>query len=477
MNLVLNPNPPLRYDLPLFLNPTNLTELARFRPIDDSEPPANCRGDLMRILSSVIAIAAALACPCFAQDGAPKPAAPDAAPAPKAAEKPTAGWTDANRTPDAIKQAEAILDAAAKAYQAVPTLSESVSLKVDMAEGMSNEEKMETAYAKPGSLRFAMDQASIIATDGMVYFMPKEPKDKFVEQKIEGSVSKTLSAMLPGFAMPTAALAFREGTKTEGAVDALAGPFLQGAKLAGSRSANGIDEVLVANDTGEAVIMFDGKTHLQTGTKASVTPPGAPPGFVVTIKVAVENTVAPELARPITFEKGERTAVKSVSELAGAGGGSEPEMKVKVGDVAPTAKLTMLDGKEVDIAAMKGKVVVLDFWATWCGPCKKGLPLLEEFAVSMKGNDKVAVHPVNVWENVKGDDRTKAVSTFWADKKFTMTTLLDPESKFIEAYGFSGIPAFVIIGLDGKIAALHVGYDANLKDTLTKEVERALAKK
>ncbi|MFO0827354.1 MAG: TlpA disulfide reductase family protein [Phycisphaerales bacterium] len=434
----------------------------------------------MRIIATVVAIAASLASPTFAQAGlGPAPQDGDKQPAggvaPKAPAKLSSGWTDAERSPEALKKAEQVLADVAKAYQGAATLTEKISLTVAMPDGGKQEQKMEAAYGQKGAMRFAMDQASVVVVDNVAYFLPNDPKDKYVEQKFEGSTSKALAALLPGFAMPTGALAMREGAEPAAAIVALGGPFLQEAKIVGFRSADGMDLVLLSNAEGEAVVGFDSRSRLEKSVKALLSPAGAPEGMTIAIDIGVENTVAPELPRPITFEKGQRTAVASIADLSPGGG--EPEMKVKAGDVAPTAKLTTLDGKEVDIASLKGKVVVLDFWATWCGPCKKGLPLLEEFAVSMKDNPKVAVYPVNVWENTKGDDRIKAVSTFWTDKKFTMTTLIDPESKLIEAYGFSGIPAFVIIGPDGKISATHIGFDPGLKDTLKKEVEEALAKK
>jgi len=187
------------------------------------------------------------------------------------------------------------------------------------------------------------------------------------------------------------------------------------------------------------------------------------------------STDAPKT--PIAFAAGNRKGVGSIEELLdqpAATPGEGGEGNVKVGADAPLAVLKSLDGKTVDLTAMKGKVIVLDFWATWCGPCRKGLPLLQEFAESMKGNDKVVIYPVNVWEQSKGDELNKKVEEFWTKQKFTMTTLLDPEAALIGKYGFQGIPAFVIVGPDGKLAATHLGYDPKLVETLKAEVQKAL---
>lgn len=430
----------------------------------------------MRFSTIAITLSAAVSLNAFAQDGAPAAAtppaaAPAAAPAPKS---PAADFTEADRSAEAIKKAEAVLKAAAEAYKAAPTLAETISLKIDMGAMGARESKMMTAYGEKNSMSLKSDDmGSIVVLDEVAYFLPSQPADKYVEQKVEGSISKTLESMIQ-LQMPTGALAAREGRADASDPKSMLGWLFQNATIAGFRSADSVDSVLVKSDEGEAVLTFDSKSHLQTGAKALLTPPGAPPGFAVNLNVSIDNKVGPSLDSPIVLDKGTRAKAKDMMELMGV---EEPKLKVSAGDVAPVATLKTLDGKDVNLADLKGKVVVIDFWATWCGPCKRGLPLLEEFATSMKSNDKVVVYPVNVWENVQGDERTKAVTDFWTKQKFTMTTLVDPDSKFIDAFGFSGIPAFVVINPEGKIEATHVGFDPKLKETLTAEVEKALGVK
>lgn len=67
-------------------------------------------------------------------------------------------------------------------------------------------------------------------------------------------------------------------------------------------------------------------------------------------------------------------ALSSASDVAAAGGGT-----VKVGQPAPDFELTMIDGSKLHLADLRGKVVVLNFWATWCGPCKMELPALDAY--------------------------------------------------------------------------------------------------
>jgi thiol-disulfide isomerase/thioredoxin len=443
----------------------------------------------LRSLAAVVSTIAltCLTVPASAQDKpaapapapAPAPAAPAQAPAAAAAPAFGSEFTEADRSADAIKKAHEMLAASSKAYQAAPTLAEKIDIEVTMPGAPANSQAIELFYGPKGSFRMASTGVEVLALDGTAYFVPSEPADKYVEKKIEGSLAATLSSMLPGFSMPSAAMSLRDGLKDAELEAQLGGPFVQTPSLKGMRMAGADTELLVAGDGGMLVLVFDGATKLQKGGRASLSPMGAPEGFVISIGIKVTNTVAEKLENPIAFEKGTRTSVASVMDLAGSGGAAaaEPEMKVKVGDDAPVAKLATLEGKEIDLASYKGKVVVLDFWATWCGPCKMGLPLLQKFAESMKGNDKVVVHPVNVWERAEAADRTKLVNTFWTDAKYTMVTLIDGDNKYAEAYGFGGIPTMVIIGTDGKIAKIHTGFDPNVVESLTKDVNEILGAK
>jgi thiol-disulfide isomerase/thioredoxin len=426
----------------------------------------------MRQSLLVAAIASSIALSAFAQESSPPAAAPAAADAAKSSD----GWTDAHRSEDAIRQAREFLAAAGKAYRDAPSIVETITVGVVMPGGERSEESMTVEYGPKNSFRMAMGGMKLLALDGMAYFVPDEPADKYIERKVEGGLGKTFGAMLPGYSSPTGALAMRDGVEGDALVETFAGMFLQGAKLGGFRSGEKAVEVLLVGDGGQMIVAFDPATKLQTGMNATLTPPGMPEAMTIALEMKVDNKVADQLATPVVFEKGSRTAASDVMELMGGAG--EPEMKIKVGDPVPAGVLARLDGGSFDIAKDgKGKVVVIDFWATWCAPCRKGLPLLDKFATEMKSNDKVAVFAVNVWEEEEGSARIEKVKSFWTGQKLGVETLIDADSSFIESFGFSGIPAFVVIGPDGKVAAMHVGYDANLVETLTKDVNAALAAK
>jgi len=150
--------------------------------------------------------------------------------------------------------------------------------------------------------------------------------------------------------------------------------------------------------------------------------------------------------------------------------GDGPELKVKVGDAAPDFKLMDLAGKEVSLGSLKGKVVLLDFWATWCGPCKAAMPQIQKISEDYKGKD-VVVLGVNTFER-KDDAAKKYVES----KGYTYGCLLKGDD-LAKAYGITGIPTLVVIGKDGKIAMLEVGMGPDGADGIRKAIDAALSAK
>ena len=147
-----------------------------------------------------------------------------------------------------------------------------------------------------------------------------------------------------------------------------------------------------------------------------------------------------------------------------------PQLKVKVGDAAPEFALKDLDGKEVTLASLRGKVVLLDFWATWCGPCKAAMPGIQKIHEDYAGKD-VVVLGVNAMEPGDGSKARDYVQS----KKYTYGCLLKGD-QLAAAYGVTGIPTLVIVGKDGKVAFAEVGFGDGGAAGLRKAIDAALAK-
>lgn len=135
-----------------------------------------------------------------------------------------------------------------------------------------------------------------------------------------------------------------------------------------------------------------------------------------------------------------------------------------VGKPAPPITLTDLKGRTVSLAAYKGKVVVLDFWATWCGPCRIEMPRVQKLHTDLKSKGLVVLG-VNVSED------PKTVKAFLAkNPSYTFNILLDKDGKVSNQYKADAIPTLVVIGKDGKVRSWFQGVreEQVLRDAVAK---------
>jgi peroxiredoxin len=129
------------------------------------------------------------------------------------------------------------------------------------------------------------------------------------------------------------------------------------------------------------------------------------------------------------------------------------------GKAAPDFKLPRLDGKSVSLASLKGHIIVLDFWATWCGPCRISLPHLQKLYEAEKERG-VEVFAINQQEEQSD------VEAFVKETKLAVPVLLDREGKASEAYGVEGLPQSVVIDKDGKIKKIVFAFVPSSPDEL-----------
>nr|WP_315420331.1 redoxin domain-containing protein [uncultured Pedobacter sp.] len=142
---------------------------------------------------------------------------------------------------------------------------------------------------------------------------------------------------------------------------------------------------------------------------------------------------------------------------------------------APGFSLTNLKGEKVSLASLKGKIVILDYWATWCGPCVASFPGMQKAMAKYSGNPNVVFLFVNTWQNE--ENREKVVTDFIAEKKYNFNVLYDTKnakdpSKFdvVSAYKVDGIPTKFVIDGDGNIRFKAVGFSGS-DDGVVKEID------
>ena len=138
------------------------------------------------------------------------------------------------------------------------------------------------------------------------------------------------------------------------------------------------------------------------------------------------------------------------------------------GQAAPDFSLKTVDGKDVKLSDHKGKVVLLDFWATWCPPCVKGLPHMDELA-----RDKARAEKGLVVLAINAQEQPERVQKFMEDRKLNLTVPMDAEGKAAEAYLIAGYPTTVVVGRDGKISEVFQRLPEKLSE-IDEAVDKAL---
>lgn len=136
------------------------------------------------------------------------------------------------------------------------------------------------------------------------------------------------------------------------------------------------------------------------------------------------------------------------------------------GDVPPQALGNDRQGKPVNLADQRGKVVIVTFWASWCSPCRKELPILAHLQ-KVVGEDAMKVYAIN-WGEPRNDVNRLVRHRDWPKLEY----LHDPRGALAEQYGIAAVPHMFIIGRDGQVAHAHRGYsEASLPGILEEIIE------
>ncbi len=351
------------------------------------------------------------------------------------------------RTPAAVAEGVNLLARVARTYREAPALKDTVVYSLSLPGGQPQGESF-TVECAGDACRATSPQVAAVALGGKVFITLPGVDDKYVEEPYTGSAALGLAA---SFAMlPTPDLLLRGGVQPPALAFGLLA--LDEPRLEAYRPG----EFLFSGKQGDVSVRVDPTTALLTSASLVFTPPGTPEVIRIRVEFTFAPEILPELSVPIAFDAAMRARVASAEELAG----QVPALRV--GDVAPEFAAPALDGTPISSKSLPGRFIVLEFWSTWCGPCKRGLPILGEFATWASANaPDVAVFGVNVWEEGAPDEVPARVRAYWAKGGFPFPTLLGTED-MAKSFAITGIPATVVIDRGGRIAAVHVGVEPDL---------------
>ena len=155
---------------------------------------------------------------------------------------------------------------------------------------------------------------------------------------------------------------------------------------------------------------------------------------------------------------------------AAKGGTTEEEAAtlVRAGDEAPDFTVTMFDGSQVTLSELRGKVVLLNFWATWCPPCRQELTRVQTDIIDRFAGKEFVFLPVS-----RGEKR-EAVEAFREKTGYAFPMGLDPARTVYDRYASNYIPRNFVIDRKGKVVLATVGYDEHEFEELIRTIEKTL---
>ncbi len=375
---------------------------------------------------------------------------------------------------DPASEARTVLAAAARAYRAAPAMTDTLTYTVKAPNADLEPKKLEIRLGSGSDASVADPLLSAFAVGHTLYVTKSDSPGRFVTKPYSGDFSRALNSIVgdQGSLFEPPQIAMRTGKDIDACIDSLRFKVLAPLRISGyerrSESGRLLDIIQFTADNGRVDLRIDAATKLLSGIHLHLQPPGAPGGSGVDISGTFSPSVLPSATGVVTFDPRSGRAVADLSDLASA--------TLPVGKPAPAFDLETPSGQRVSLASLKDRLVVIDFWATWCAPCWKTLAETQKISEwASRSGLPISVYALNTMEqSPTADQRRLRVAEFFRTQKLTLPTLLDQGDEVFTAFGSPGLPSMVIISPDGMILRYHQGMFPNILETVTREASDAL---
>lgn len=384
----------------------------------------------------------------------------------------------ANAAPPVDAEAAKLLEKLSHQLKSQPTLAFTATVSIERtASGhtQSDERTYRFTLQRPDKLRMepigeGAARGGTVVANGETITAYAPPIGKYSEAKQEGTLDElidgqTMAVLSGGISQTIGALLMSDPMKamTDGVEHIEHGGKVEDFHVVRIHRRGGtIDWLLKEDFAGNAPTLLKAQPDLSAIVERAQ---AAGQDLKLSMEMTVTDfTVQPEIDDD-TFAFAAPEGTQKVASLFDGPKVASGSPRALIGKPAPAFTLQSLDGEDVALEDLKGKVVILDFWATWCGPCRKAMPILSEVAKEYAGKN-VVLYAIDLKE-----PKAK-VSAFLKQMGWDINVLLDTDGAVAGSYAVRGIPQTVIVGPDGVVRNVHVGMQP--KRVLTEELDKII---